>query len=109
MTITLTGTNDAPVISGTTTGSVTEAGGGLQMHAYWKTRLVATGTLTDTDVDNTANTFQPVLTAATSDSHFGSYTVDASGHWSWLHGSTTTTPRSRGSTSTRARPTPSRC
>src|SRR5438874_215240 len=41
--------NDAAVISGTTTGSVTEAGG---VANGTPGTLTATGTLTDTDVDN---------------------------------------------------------
>ena len=54
VTVTINGTNDAAVISGTTTGSVIEAG-----HATPGTPT-ATGTLTDTDVDNTPNTFTAV-------------------------------------------------
>ena len=48
VTITINGTNDAAIISGTTTGSVTEAG------ACTYGTPTATGTLTDTDVDNHA-------------------------------------------------------
>ena len=77
------------MISGTTTGTVVEAGG--RCKCRYAGTPVATGTLTDTDVDNTANTFQPVLTAATSDNHFGSYTVDASGHWSYTLDNNNTT------------------
>ncbi len=51
VTITIDGTNDAAIISGTTTGSVIEAGG----DAYGTP--TATGTLTDTDVDNPPNSF----------------------------------------------------
>ena len=49
VTVTIHGTNDAAIISGTTTGSVIEA-------AVSPTpgTPTATGTLTDTDVDNTA-------------------------------------------------------
>ena len=72
VTVTINGANDAAVISGTTGGSVTAAG-----------TLVATGALTDTDVDNPANTFQAVTTATASSQGFGSYTVDASGNWSY--------------------------
>jgi hypothetical protein len=51
VTVTITGSNDAAIISGTAIGSVIEAGGitpGIP---------TATGALTDTDVDNPANTF----------------------------------------------------
>ena len=48
VTVTINGTNDAAVISGTTTGSVIEAG--CATHGT----PTATGTLTDTDVDNAA-------------------------------------------------------
>ena len=44
------GTNDAAVISGTSTGAVLEAGGTTNGTVGTPT---ATGTLTDTDVDNT--------------------------------------------------------
>ena len=88
MVITIHGTNDAAVISGAFTGSVTEAGGVANADAGQPT---ATGTLTDTDVDNAANTFQPVLTATASDSHLGTYTVDASGHWTYTLDNSNTT------------------
>src|SRR5439155_1097298 len=54
VTITLNGTNHAPVISGTATGSVVEAGGVGNGTPGTPT---ASGTLTHSDVDNTANTF----------------------------------------------------
>ena len=55
VTVTINGTNDAAIISGTTTGSVIEAGGAIAHGTP-----TATGTLTDTDVDNTPNTFTAV-------------------------------------------------
>ena len=58
VTVTINGTNDAAVIAGTTSGTVVEAGLGNNGGTP-----VATGTLTDTDVDNAANTFQAVTTA----------------------------------------------
>jgi len=70
---TIHGSNDAAVISGSTSGSATEAG--------TSSGSAATGTATDTDVDNAANTFQVVSSATTSDSGYGTFTVDASGHW----------------------------
>ena len=54
VTVTVNGTNDAAVISGTSSGTVVEAGGVANGTPGTPT---ATGTLTDTDVDNTANTF----------------------------------------------------
>src|SRR5947208_2929523 len=54
VTVTINGTNDAAVISGTASGSVVEAGGVANGTPGTPT---ATGTLTDTDVDNAANTF----------------------------------------------------
>ena len=69
-TITINGTNDAAIISGTMTGSVIEAGGVANAALGTPT---ATGTLTDTDVDNPPNTFTAVIrrrraTAATAPS-----------------------------------------
>ena len=53
VTVTITGSNDAAIISGTATGSVIEAGGCNGTSGT----PTATGTLTDTDVDNAANAF----------------------------------------------------
>src|SRR6202012_4642113 len=80
VTVTINGSNDAAVISGTSTGSVTEAGGVSNGTAGTPS---VTGLLTDTDVDNTPNTFQAVTTAAASDGHYGSYTMTADGHWTY--------------------------
>ena len=63
VTITINGANDAAVISGTTSGTVIEAGG---VNNGTPGTPTATGTLTDTDVDNLANTFQAVLIATAS-------------------------------------------
>ena len=52
VTVTIHGTNDAAVISGATAGSVIEAGGVANAALV---APIATGTLTDTDVDNTPN------------------------------------------------------
>ena len=75
VTITIDGANDAAVISGDISGDATEAGG----LANGTPGTTATGALTDTDVDNAANTFQAAVDNG--DSGYGSYTVDASGHW----------------------------
>src|SRR5690348_3857273 len=80
VTITINGTNDAAIISGTTTGSVTEAGGVNNAITGTPT---ASGILTDTDVDNTPNIFTAVTSATASDNSYGSYTIDANGHWNY--------------------------
>ena len=77
VTITIHGVNDAAIIHGATTGSVTEDGGGS--HGMPK----ATGTLTDTDVDNAPNTFTAVDCPTASDRGFGSFTMTADGVWTY--------------------------
>ncbi len=79
VTVTINGTNDVPVIGGVSIGSVTEDGlGGC---CATPGNLTTSGALTITDVDNTINTFQ--ANAAAGDNNYGSYTVDASGHWTY--------------------------
>ncbi|MET4040668.1 VCBS domain-containing protein [Bradyrhizobium sp. RT6a] len=77
VTITIQGTNDAAVISGTTTGSVTEAG------TFSPGLPLATGTLTDTDVDNPPNTFTAVSSATASDDGYGTFAMTAAGVWTY--------------------------
>ncbi|WP_128927286.1 beta strand repeat-containing protein [Bradyrhizobium guangxiense] len=77
VTITINGSNDAAFIAGTTTGSVLEAGGSSSGAP------VATGTLTDTDLDNPANTFTAVTSPTASDSGYGTFTMTASGLWTY--------------------------
>ncbi|OPY94964.1 hypothetical protein A5906_11475 [Bradyrhizobium sacchari] len=77
VTITINGTNDAAVISGATTGSVLEAGG------ISPGTPVATGTLSDTDVDNPANTFTAVTSPTASDGGYGTFTMTAAGVWTY--------------------------
>ena len=77
VTITIIGSNDAAIISGTHTGSVTEAGGTAPGTP------VATGTLTDTDVDNAADTFIAISSATTSDKGYGTFTMTAAGVWTY--------------------------
>ncbi len=77
VTITINGTNDAAVISGATSGSVTEAGG------VANGTPVATGDLNSTDVDNTADTWTAVGTATASANGFGTYLLTAAGVWSY--------------------------
>jgi VCBS repeat-containing protein len=76
VTVTINGSNDAAVISGATTGSVTEDGG---------TKCdppTATGTLTATDVDN-APGFTAVNCPTTSDAGYGTFTMTADGVWTY--------------------------
>ncbi|UPK30674.1 VCBS domain-containing protein [Bradyrhizobium sp. 195] len=77
VTITIHGTNDAAIISGTTTGSVTEAG------TFSPGVPIATGALTDTDVDNAPNTFTAVSSPAASDDGYGTFTMTAAGVWTY--------------------------
>ena len=78
VTITITGSNNSAVISGTTTGAVTEAGSATPGTP------TATGTLFDTDVDNPFNTFIPVSSPTPSASGYGSFTMTAVGMWIYM-------------------------
>src|ERR1051325_6336406 len=80
VTITINGSNDAGVISGTSTGTVVEAGGVDNGTAGTPT---ASGTLTDTDVDNPANTFEAVAAGAPSAQGYGTYAMTAGGTWTY--------------------------
>ena len=78
VTITIHGANDAAVITGDTTGSVTEAGGvGSGIPGI----PVATGDLTSTDVDNPPDEWTAVSTPAAIT--YGSYTLTAGGAWTY--------------------------
>ena len=77
VTITIHGTNDAALIFGTTTGSVTEAG------TFSPGAPVETGTLIDTDVDNAPNTFTAVSSPTSSDDGYGTFTMTAAGVWTY--------------------------
>ncbi|PBB31188.1 VCBS domain-containing protein, partial [Mesorhizobium sp. WSM3868] len=76
--ITIHGANDAAVISGTSAGTVIEAGtsngGGTP---------TATGDLLSADVDNSTDAFQAVNSATASALGYGSYTVTAAGVWTY--------------------------
>src|SRR5207247_2582636 len=74
VTITINGANDAAVVAGSASGSVVEAGSGNGGGTP-----VAAGTLTDSDVDNVANTFQ----ASSGTTAHGSYTMAAGGAWTF--------------------------
>ena len=77
VTVTINGANDAAIISGATTGSVTEDG------ADKCGKPTATGTLTDTDVDNMPNRFTAVSCPTASDGGYGSFTMTAAGVWTY--------------------------
>jgi len=80
VTIVIHGTNDAAIISGTTTGSAVEAGGVANATPGTPT---ATGTLTDTDVDNPPNTFTAVTSPTASAGGYGTFTMTANGVWTY--------------------------
>jgi VCBS repeat-containing protein len=67
--ITITGTNDVPVITGTTTGDVAEDG-----------TLVATGTITVDDPDTGESSVQPQSNVAGS---YGTFSILANGTWTY--------------------------
>ena len=77
VTIIINGANDAAVISGATTGSVTEDSGSKCDPP------TATGTLTNTDVDNAPNTFTAVNSPTASDGGYGSFTMTEDGVWTY--------------------------
>ncbi|MCP4818222.1 MAG: tandem-95 repeat protein, partial [Shimia sp.] len=68
-TITFQGTEDAPVITGATSAQVSEDG-----------TLAASGILTVTDADVSDT---PAFVAATMNSAFGSFSIDAAGNWDY--------------------------
>jgi VCBS repeat-containing protein len=77
VTVTITGSNDAAIISGTVTGAVTEAG------TASPGTPTAIGTLTDTDVDNAANAFAAVTSPTASAGGYGTFTMTAAGVWTY--------------------------
>ncbi|WP_429020179.1 DUF5801 repeats-in-toxin domain-containing protein [Bradyrhizobium sp. I1.14.4] len=78
--ITIVGVDDASIISGVTTGSVV---GAVGVSGASPGLLIATGTLTDTDVDDPANTFTAVGTPTPSAGGYGSFTITTSGVWTY--------------------------
>jgi VCBS repeat-containing protein len=80
ITITIQGVDDPAVISGDTHGCVVEAGG---VHNSEHGVPIATGLLTDTDVDDPANTFMAVSSPHASDHGYGSFTMTVDGHWTY--------------------------
>jgi VCBS repeat-containing protein len=73
--LTITGTNDAAIIAGDTSGSVTEA------TATSAGIPVAMGTLTASDIDNDDNKFQ--ANSGTAASGYGVFTVESDGNWTY--------------------------
>jgi VCBS repeat-containing protein len=83
-TVDINGTDDASVISGTTTGTVAAlAMTAVASAAAAHDAPTASGTLTDTDVDDPANTFTAVPCPKPSDQGYGSFTMTADGHWTY--------------------------
>ena len=76
ITVTINGANDAAVIGGTLSGTAQEAGGVNNAVAGF----AASGTQTDSDVDNAANTFQVVSGGSTAH-NYGTFSIDAGGNW----------------------------
>ena len=75
VTITITGTNDAAIITGDGTGPVDEdAPGGNAVQ----------GNLDHTDVDNTDDVWQVISTPAASNAGYGTFTITASGLWTYF-------------------------
>jgi VCBS repeat-containing protein len=79
-TIAINGTNDAAIISGATSGTVTEASGIANTTLGTPS---ATGTLTNTDVDDAPNTFTAVSSPTASARGFGTFTMTANGVWAY--------------------------
>ena len=73
ITITINGENDAAIIAGATTGSVTEVDGSSGT-------TTTTGTLTHTDVDNTNNLFTVITSGS---STYGTYAITTAGVWTY--------------------------
>ena len=84
VTITITGTNDAAIITGTATGAVDEAG-------VVPGTPTATGDLLATDVDNAADAFQAVAPGAATTNGYGTYGVTAAGVWTYTLDNTNAT------------------
>src|SRR6185369_5138700 len=76
VTITITGTNDAAIITGTASGTVVEAG-------VVPGTPTATGDLLATDVDNPTDVFQVVAAGAATSNGYGTYGVTAAGVWTY--------------------------
>jgi len=93
VTITITGTNDAAIITGALSGEVTEA------TAANPGVPTATGDLLATDVDNASDAFQAAAATA-SDHGYGTYTVSATGVWTYTLDNANTVVEALGSDET---------
>src|SRR5947209_1992843 len=78
--VTIHGANDAAVISGDISGDATDAGGAANGTAGSK----EIGHVISPDVDNAADSWTAVASATAGDQSYGSYTLDASGHWTYV-------------------------
>jgi VCBS repeat-containing protein len=78
--IPIVGVEDAAIISGTTAGSAIEIRGVVNATPGTET---ATGTLTDTDPDDPANTFTAVSSPTKSAGGYGTFTMTAAGVWTY--------------------------
>jgi VCBS repeat-containing protein len=94
VTVTIQGRNDAAVIAGTTSGTVVEAGPGFPGTP------TASGTLTDSDVDNAANSFLAVASPTASIAGYGTFTMSGAGVWTYTlnNGNATVDALNNGST-----------
>jgi VCBS repeat-containing protein len=79
-TIAITGADDAAIISGVATGSVVAPGG---VTFATPGLLIATGTLTDTDVDDPPNTFTAISSPTPSTARYGTFVMTAAGAWTY--------------------------
>jgi VCBS repeat-containing protein len=85
-TIDIAGTDDAAAISGGTGGSVaavTMDAATIAAASKAYDPPTASGKLTDTDVDDPANTFTAVSSPHASDKGYGSFTMTSDGHWTY--------------------------
>ncbi|WP_283806453.1 VCBS domain-containing protein, partial [Bradyrhizobium neotropicale] len=80
VTINILGTDDPAIMTGTTTGSVIEAGGVNNALAGTPT---ATGTLTLFDIDTHSVTIVAVAAPTASTGGYGTYTVTSAGVWTY--------------------------
>ena len=78
--VTINAQNDTPVITGTTTGDVEEAGGVNNGTAGIPSD---TGNLDSDDVDNPDDSWNAVLAATASIGGYGTYTLSAAGAWAY--------------------------
>jgi len=84
-TINIHGVDDAAIISGTATGAVIEVRGVINATQGTQT---TTGTLTDTDPDDPANTFTAVSSPTKSTGGYGTFTMTTAGTWTYTIDST---------------------